>query len=216
MKLICISDVHNKISDVVLPPGDLLIIAGDLTMKGTTKEYIKFNNDLEKIKSLYKYGVMVINGNHDFLGQKDFNFSKLLLTNVNYYLQDSEVTIEGVKFWGSPWQPFFYNWAFNLHRGKAIAEKWTLIPEDTNVLITHGPPKNILDIVEGNWGITEHVGCEDLLHRIMQLSKLKAHIFGHLHLNGGKVIKSNNTIFANASICDESYSPTNSPIVIEI
>lgn len=128
--------------------------------------------------------------------------------------------IDGVKFWGSPWQPEFCNWAFNLSRGIKLKEKWDLIPADTNVLITHGPPMGILDNVtkfNGHTGELEiqHVGCVDLYNRVMELKSLQLHVFGHLHDGYGKQ-KINKTIFVNASICTEEYKPTNAPIVVEL
>ena len=117
------------------------------------------------------------------------------------------MTIENIKFYGSPWQPEFYNWAFNLARGKVIREKWDLIPEDTDVLITHGPPLGHGDITLGG----EFVGCKDLLEVIEKI-RPKYHIFGHIHENPG-CTKNEHTTFINASTCTLSYNPTNAPIV---
>jgi len=215
LKIVSISDTHTKHGAIVMPPGDVLVHAGDITNKGSIKDLTSFTTWL-KLQS-YKHKV-VIAGNHDFcFANANQVIARTLIEEAGaVYLQDSEVTIDGVKFWGSPWQPFFYDWAFNLHRGKPIAEKWALIPEDTNVLITHGPPKNVLDIVESDWGHREHVGCEDLLHRLISLPKLKAHIFGHLHLGYGVTGDKNGIQFVNASTCTERYEPLNKPIVIEI
>ena len=87
--------------------------------------------------------------------------------------------IDGVKFWGSPWQPAFYDWAFNVPRGRQLAEMWALIPDDTDVLITHTPPYGILDQVENG----ELVGCEDLREALLRV-KPKLHVFGHIHGKG--------------------------------
>ena len=88
------------------------------------------------------------------------------------YLEDSGVVIDGLKFWGSPWTPEFFDWAFNARRGLQLFDKWQKIPLDTDVLITHGPPAGILDLVVTRQGEAQ-VGCNDLLRRIHELKKLK-------------------------------------------
>jgi len=127
------------------------------------------------------------------------------------YLQDSGCEIEGVKFWGSPWQPWFFDWAFNLERGEQLRRKWALIPDDTDVLITHGPPAGILDLCPDG----RRVGCGDLRLRVEQIEPM-AHIFGHIHHSAGQVepLVGRRTRFINAAICDESYLPTNPVQVI--
>jgi len=90
--------------------------------------------------------------------------------------QIGTVEIEGVRFWGSPWQPWFFDWAFNLERGEEIRAKWELIPDDTEVLITHGPPQGHGDMTSRGEG----AGCADLLARIRQV-KPRYHLFGHIH-----------------------------------
>jgi len=128
-----------------------------------------------------------------------------------HYLEDSGIEIDGVSFWGSPWQPEFNHWAFNLYRGEQLAQKWALIPDDTDVLITHGPPLGILDFVPSG----EHVGCEDLKNRVDQMPSLKAHIFGHIHYSYGMVAR-NGKYFVNAANCSEEYEAVNVPIAIDI
>jgi Icc-related predicted phosphoesterase len=122
------------------------------------------------------------------------------MTNA-HYLQDQSVIIEGLKFYGSPWQPTFHNWAFNKDRGEKIKTEWDKIPSDTDVLITHGPPFGILDKTVDN----EKVGCEELLLAVNRI-KPKIHIFGHIHENYGE-IKLNGTHFINPSSCDYNYIP---------
>ena len=100
-----------------------------------------------------------------------------------------------------------------LDRGQPLHDHWQLIPENTDVLITHGPPNGIADGVEAGFG-TLNVGCNDLLDRIDSLS-LKAHIFGHIHEGYGSVVK-DGICFVNASTCDERYRPINPPILIDI
>jgi len=97
-------------------------------------------------------------------------------------LNDSGVTIEGIKFWGSPITPFFHDWAFNRWPA-GIKPHWDLIPEEVDVLITHGPPFGILDLTTYS---KENVGCPILREKIFSI-KPKVHVFGHIHEARGSV-----------------------------
>lgn len=156
---------------------------------------------------------IVIAGNHAWGFEQQPMLAEGLVPAGVHYLRDSGVTIDGVRFWGSPWQLWFMNFAFNLLRGPEIAEKWAMIPEDTHVLITHGPPRGILDLRRGY--PAEHVGCEDLLARIQHLSCLKVHVFGHMHEAYGEELH-RGVRYVNASICTADYAATNPPVVIDI
>lgn len=123
------------------------------------------------------------------------------------------MTIEGIKLWGSPWQPWFFDWAFNLQRGPEIARKWDLIPDDIHVLATHGPPHGVLDKTSRR--PPQSVGCEALLERVAALPVLKLHVFGHIHEGYGTLVRGGCT-FVNASICDVRYSPVNSPVTLDL
>jgi Icc-related predicted phosphoesterase len=217
MRIIAISDTHELHEHIVLPEGDVLVHAGDFTGKGSIGAIGKFMEWFSKQNFKRK---LLIGGNHELgLDNGPMRDTKLSIIK-NYknvdYLENSDATIDGIKFWGSPVTPWFYDWAWNVTRGAEIKKVWDLIPDDTNVLITHGPPKNILDVVEDSWGNLEHVGCEDLSYRINYLKELKVHIFGHLHLGYGDSGPINGIRFVNASICSESYRPTNKPITIDI
>jgi len=211
MKICCISDTHNLhryIND--MPDGDVLIHSGDSTMGGSIQELERFIEWLAKTP--YKRKV-IIAGNHDFgfdNGHRE-KVERLLRDAGVDYLRDSGVEIEGVKFWGAPWTPWFHDWAFNLARGEEIMRKWNLIPDDTHVLITHGPPNGILDMTKR--GVP--AGCEMLNERIAQLKELKYHIFGHIHEGYGMVEK-NGVAYVNACTCTARYAPTNKPVVIEM
>ncbi len=211
MRLICISDTHNKIGQLELPKGDLLLIAGDLTGYGTVEEFVKLNADLEEVKKLYKYGILAVPGNHDFGAERDFNHIKALLTNVKYFIHHEEVIIGGVKFFGSGYSPRFYDWAYNVDRGPEIAAKWSQIPNDCDVLITHGPCYGILDETPRG----ENVGCKDLLDAVIQRPSIKVVIGGHIHFSHGVKDVMGKT-FINASSCNEKYMPINKPIEIEV
>jgi len=219
MKIVAISDTHQRQGQIVLPKGDVLIHSGDMTMTGSMGSLAGVADWLEAQDFKHK---IVIAGNHDWGFQNEYQeVARNLFKEVGVtYLQDSEVVIDGIKIYGSPWQPLFYNWAFNLPRnGEEIASKWKQIPNDTNVLITHGPPHGILDLVQdipSNAGRDLHQGCERLAKRVKQLKKLRAHIFGHMHLQGGCTHEIDGVIFCNAAICTEHYLPTNKPIEIEL
>lgn len=160
-------------------------------------------------KQSFKHKIVVA-GNHDTLFEYDPYTARALLKNCTY-LEDSGVTINGIHFYGFPWQPEFMNWAFNLPRGKQLQTKWELIPNNTDVLITHCPPYGILDFANYS---NAHVGDRDLLTRVKEV-KPKLHIFGHIHEGFGKV-EQNGTVFINASFCDERNNVKNMPIVIDI
>ena len=120
------------------------------------------------------------------------------------YLCDEGITCEGLYIYGSPWQPYFYNWAFNLSRGAACLNKWREIPEHTDVLLTHGPPLGHGDLCSS--GV--RAGCVDLLLEIQNRIHPKLHVFGHIH-EGAGISTDGKTVFLNAASCDLSYKPSN-------
>jgi Icc-related predicted phosphoesterase len=125
------------------------------------------------------------------------------------YLNDSQIVIEGIKIWGSPIQPWFYDWAFNRQRGADIKKHWDLIHADTDILITHGPAHGILDLTMDY----RNVGCEELIKKIEEI-KPKYHICGHIHEAHG-VLKNEATTFINASQLNVHYRPVFKPIVFD-
>lgn len=210
MRLVCISDTHSLHRRIPgIPDGDVLIHAGDSLGQGTLDNIEELNEWLGTLPHRYK---IVIAGNHDWAFQEMPDEARAALSNA-IYLEDSGIEIEGLRFWGSPWTPTFMDWAFMLDRGEPLYQKWKLIPENTDVLITHGPPKGVGDEVSFGFKC-QNVGCIDLLSRIAKLS-LKAHIFGHIHEGYGEYL-SGKTRLINASICTVRYEPTNPPIVLEL
>lgn len=204
MRIVCISDTHNR--EIAVPDGDLLIHAGDATMLGTADEISIFNSWFSALPHKNK---IFIAGNHDWLFELQPDTARELLDESIIYLQDSIVSLEGLNIYGSPWQPRFYDWAFNLDRGREMAEKWAMIPADTDILITHGPPNGILDLtIDG-----DRAGCEELI-TIVEEIKPKVHIFGHIH-EGYGTLKHNGIRFVNASNCDERYRLVNPPVVLD-
>lgn len=204
MKIIVISDTHGQHRKLHLPSGDLIIHAGDISKRGKRAEVIDF---LEWFSSLdFRYRIFIA-GNHDFFFEQENaeEINKLIPSNI-IYLNDSGITIEGIKIWGSPVQPWFYDWAFNRQRGEDIRRHWDLIPADTDVLITHGPAAGILDrTVYG-----ESVGCDDLILKIKEI-KPRLHIAGHIHEGYGQIEK-DGTVFMNASVLDEDYVLRNAAV----
>ena len=143
-KIVCLSDTHNCNELINVPDGDVLIHAGDATGRGTIDEIIAFNKWFANLPHRHK---IFVAGNHDWLFETNNRYARSLLDSSIYYLQDSSVEVQGLKIYGSPWQPRFFDWAFNLMRGAELAEKWKLAPNELDVLITHGPPFGILDEV---------------------------------------------------------------------
>lgn len=206
MKIVTISDTHGLHWSLKIPDVDILVHAGDLINRGILEEVREFNTFLGTLPHLYK---IVIAGNHDFCFEDYRMDCEEVLTNC-IYLQDQEITIDGVKFYGSPWQPWFYDWAFNPERGPEIRGKWTLIPADTDVLITLGPPYGIGDLTARG----EQTGCHDLLE-VVERIKPRVHIFGHIH-EGYGITSNGATTFINASCCDHLYQLMNPPLVFEL
>ncbi len=213
-RIVCLSDTHNSNAQIDVPDGDILIHSGDATITGTTEEIRLFNRWFSGLPHKHK---IFVAGNHDRLFEREPRSAKMLLDKSVVYLQDSACEIDGLKIYGSPWQPRFYDWAFNLMRGKELAEKWKLIPDDVDILITHGPPNGILDEVPREWGI-DYTGCEELRKRVEDIAafgRLKLHVFGHIHCGYG-IDERFGITFVNASNCDEQYHPVQPPIVIDI
>jgi len=208
MKIVALSDPHGQYRKVIVPDGDILIIAGDFLKYGSRKEIPDFCEWIHTFKHTWK---IVIAGNHDWAFQKTPTEARYMLAGPSklVYLEDREVVIDGVKFYGSPWQPDFYNWAFNLPRGPLLQQKWDKIPLDTDVLITHGPPGEILDTNLRDM----RFGCQDLRQRVLDISP-KLHIFGHAHACYG-YCHYQETHFYNVSVCNESYQVVNPPMEID-
>lgn len=207
MRLICISDTHGQHELLTIPTGDVLVHAGDLTAHSTSYELSDFFSWMAAQKFPAR---IVIGGNHDRLFETHPELARSLVPECITYLQDTGCQVGGLHFWGSPVTPRFFDWAFNRDRGGAIAKHWNMIPEETDVLISHGPARGILD--KDAYGV--EAGCADLRHRIEAL-QLKAHICGHMHSSYGQS-KLGHTVMVNAAICDEAYRPLRTPIVVDL
>jgi len=212
MKLICISDTHGDHQGVNLPDGDVLVHAGDITSHGTENDFVDFLSWFESQPHPHK---VFVAGNHDrYLEQSTAAAEKLVLDTDITWLNDSGTTIDGVRFWGSPITLRFHDWAFMREPGDDINQHWKLLPSDTDVLITHGPPHGILDHVKRLDGSEEQTGCPLLLERILSIQP-KVHIFGHIHEEYGS-IRRNDIDFLNVSTMNQSYRIANDPVVYEL
>jgi len=220
-RFVCLSDTHEKLGAIHIPPGDVILHAGDFTFAGQPGAVERFNAILGTLPHPHK---VVIAGNHDITFHEEFyerkwsrwhhekfNSTKVKQSLTNcIYLEDSHVNINGINIYGSPWQPAFCDWAFNLHRGEPLRKVWSKIPETTDILMTHGPPLGHGDITRTG----EACGCADLLVTIKRIQPA-AHIFGHIHEAYG-VSKEGKTVCINASNCNLSYAPLNNPVVFDV
>ena len=183
MKILQISDTHNQHRQLPnLPKADVIVHCGDFADNGTEDEVFDFLNWFIDLPYPYK---LFVTGNHD-LCLRDAENIQNMPDNV-FLLQDRGVTIEGVKFFGI-----------------AYHHPESLIPEDTDIVITHEPPSMILDESAGeNWGNIP------LFKRMMEV-KPRYHLFGHAH-EGYGTIKQNGIVFSNASVLDDQYRMCHSP-----
>jgi len=211
MKICIISDTHTKHKflnyDLKSIEADVIIHCGDMTGNGGIKaieEFMEWFSNLDQ----FKYKICVA-GNHDWLFERaNLRAREAVPENVTY-LEDEEIIIGDIKFYGTPVQKHFCNWAFNRSEAK-MAQHWVAIPDDTDVVITHSPPYGIMDYVN-----YEHQGSPSLYMEIVKRIKPKIHCFGHIHEGYGvNVIDDIN--FINASNLDGQYQCVNEPIIIEI
>ena len=208
MRFVAISDTHCRHRSLRLPKGDVLLHAGDISYKGNKEEVKDFMQWFSEQKFAHK---IFIAGNHDFFMEqaKVAELPVLIPENV-IYLNDSGTTIEGINIWGSPVTPWFFNWAFNRHRGEEIQKHWNLIPSDTHILMTHGPVLGIHDVIVNG----THVGCTDLLTKVKKI-KPRAHVCGHIH-EGYGITEKLGVKFINASVLNETYELVNKPVVFDL
>lgn len=208
MRLVLIADTHSFHKDLEVPDGDVLIHCGDYSNRGSFCDLCNFNAWLGKQPHKNK---LVISGNHDIFASSVSKYTVQEFLPNALYLENEVAYINKVTFWGSPITPSYGNWAFMKNRGDAISEVWSTIPENTDVLITHGPPQGILDANINK----ELCGCYDL-RRYIRDKKVRYHVFGHIHEQGGKVTEIDGTTFINCSVLNEWYELVNKPVVIDI
>jgi Icc-related predicted phosphoesterase len=200
MLILHLSDTHNLHRELQnLPPADVIVHSGDMSMAGTGNEVADF---VEWFGTLdYQYKIFIA-GNHDYcLEKKDIKRIQCFLPQNCFYLYNSGVTIERVKFWGIP---FFFSDDVSGEYFNMIEQ----IPRDTNILISHRPPFGVLD----DDNIT--YGCPDLLQAVIDVRPCY-HLFGHVH-NAYGIEKSKDTTFVNAALVNEEYQLLNEPFVFDI
>lgn len=210
VRIAVVSDTHlqHLKYNICMPEADMVIHAGDATFLGKIEELHLF---FEWFKGLpYKYKILVA-GNHDLMFERNRTLAASMLGRDVIYLEDKLVEIEGLKIYGSPWQPEYGKLAFNLPRGHRLREKWNKIPNGIDILVTHGPPMGIRDL--NSDGL--HVGCEDLRDVVTKRVKPRLHAFGHIHLSYGTTVIGR-TLFANAAISGTDHKPDHRPIVVEL
>lgn len=195
---------------VQVPDGDVLIHCGDSLGRGNMHELEDFVAWFAAKPHKHK---LMIAGNHDWIFERNLAAGRRAVeSNGITFLHNESTVIDGVRFYGSPYTPVFYNWAFMCDRGPEIAAKWAMIPDKTDVLITHGPPYGHGDLAPGR----RIVGCLELLQRVREIRPM-LHCFGHIHEGYGTTRSDEfETVFINAAICDERYKPNRRPIVMDI
>jgi Icc-related predicted phosphoesterase len=222
-RIIGISDTHyvSVLENLVIPIGTILCHMGDYSMYGDPEETLEFFHWLKSVANKFK-AVFFLNGNHDFLLESDpesFNELLTILPENVKNLHNSGAEIDGIKFYGFPHVPALPNWAFTKERGEKMKKCTDTIPE-CDVLLSHGPPYEILDeAYRPGWtdyGVYnyEHVGCQELNDRVFKINP-KLHLFGHIHEAHGKK-KIADTTFINCSTLDRNYKIKNLPVEIEI
>lgn len=210
MRIVCISDTHDRHDELHIPEGDVLVHAGDATRRGTEEQIRAFAAWMGTMNHPHK---IFVAGNHDFgFEQRPAEARRWITDGTGVtYLQDDGVRIAGVHFWGSPWQPWFHDWAFQAQPGPEMAAKWAPIPNDVDVLITHGPPHGIMDrTISG-----VDAGCEELRKAVLGRIRPAFHVFGHIHECYGE-LQLDGVRFINAASCNVRYEAANAAIVFEI
>jgi hypothetical protein len=202
MRIVAFADTHQFHDELRLPPGDVLVCAGDACRAGHRDELDAFLAWFATAPHRHK---LFVAGNHDVcLQERAVREEARRAWPGITLLQDEGVVVDGVRFWGSPWTPAFHDWAFMLPRGPALAERWSCIPTAVDVLVTHGPPQGILDDVSGYRGVPadapvdeRRAGCADLAARV-RVVRPRLHLFGHIHTGRG-VVDDGGTRFVNCT-----------------
>lgn len=219
LRIVAISDTHNRHSEITVPECDLLLHAGDFTLSGSSTEVERFARWFDTRPAIEH---VAIPGNHDWYCERESEAAQKLFSDLgSHLLIDQTVEVLGLKIFGSPWSPWFHSWAFNFPKidpnHSYAREHWAQIPDDTDIILTHGPPYQIVDKVDRPMrsGEDPHKGCPALLDRIKQI-KPKLVVVGHIHEGFGMNITAvAGTVIVNAANCTfPEYNPDNPPIGI--
>ncbi len=198
MRIVAVADTHLFHGDLDVPDGDVFVHAGDLCRGGDLDELREAAAWLAGLPHRHK---VVIAGNHDWAFVREPAAARVAVSGLTY-LQDAEVAIDGLRFYGSPWQPAFHDWAFNLPRGPALAAVWAHIPTGIDVLVTHSPPDGFGD----RSSIGGRAGCADLRARLRVVWP-RLHVFGHIHQDGG-AWRDDGIVLANVTTSECERAPT--------
>lgn len=201
-----ISDTHTFHNLLEIPKDiDMVIFSGDCSnprdIYQNKQEIFDFLEWFESLNIKYK---IMIAGNHDTSIEKRLITKKQIELLGIFYLENESIEIEGVKIWGSPYTPQFCNWSFMKDRSK-LHVLWATIPDDTDIVIVHGPPKGVLDLSYNRNNELEFCGCSALGKRI-RIIQPKLCLFGHIHncediINAGYIKHSDyKTIYSNGSV----------------
>lgn len=218
IKAVIISDTHSKEKDIKwfknkenINKVNMVIHCGDFSHnKETFDKFIKWYANLE-----IEYKILIA-GNHDTeIAENGYEWMKKLCDYYGIiYLQDTSIEIEDIKFHGSPWSNEYGDWPF-MTNDIELDNYWQKIPNDTNVLITHGPAYKKCDSL--NQDINEpNVGSHSLNLKINKLNNLKYHFVGHIHDAGGEINQDKKYITYNASIMNYWFKPENEPYIFEL
>lgn len=212
MRLVCISDTHGDHAQLIVPDGDVLVHAGDATAHGTRADFREF---LAWFGAQPHRHRVLVAGNHDRFAEVEPDEARRMAEAAGVvWLNDTGVEIDGVRFWGSPITLRFHDWSFMRDPGEDIDRHWRMIPNGTDVLITHGPPHGILDEVVRENGSSDNTGCPSLLERVRDV-RPRLHIFGHIHECRGDVSQ-DETRFLNVSTMDQSYRIRHEPVIVDL
>jgi Icc-related predicted phosphoesterase len=216
MRICCISDLHGELPDIL--PCDVLVIAGDICpdyrggRRASVEPQAAFLNGpfTDWVGRQPCRQVIGCYGNHDWVGAERPDQISLLVK--SWIKTDEQTVIDGVKFWSTPWQPWFGDWAFTAPRdGEAFLRgRWNLIPTDTDVLIVHGPPHGFGDLTIGR----TRSGSVSLAERIAEIQPPLV-VCGHIH-EGYGVYDLGATTIVNASLHNAHFQPANAPILFDL
>lgn len=217
MKLVAISDIHSQSYDVNIPDGDILVIAGDLCAYGNISELIVLNDWLRTLP--HKRKIITAGNNDKYIFDCPYDAKKILTHGELYLHEPFQFEVDGKIFNGfaSPYSKEFGNWYFMHHDNSEGERLWSQVPDDTDLLVTHGPPYGLLDKLAPQYirrGEDSNVGSTTLLKAVKRVNPA-IHIFGHIHSRQG-VIRNGNTVFVNAALCNEQYRPENSVAVLDL
>ncbi|PHN01102.1 metallophosphatase domain-containing protein [Flavilitoribacter nigricans] len=206
MKFVAISDTHGLHRNLSLPEGDVIMHGGDFCDLGKEAQVHDFLDWYDSLDFAHK---IFIAGNHDLMAADEPRKFRSLIPEGITYLEDSGITIGGIQIWGSPYQPDLIGWAFGRPRGAAMQQHWDLIPESTDLLLTHTPPQGILD--QSSSGLT--LGCEELKQRLAFI-RPRVHVFGHIHAAYGQD-RRDGIHFINASNINSRHGLVNEAVTFE-